>query len=121
MSVLPPAGAARARPAPQQARLWLLAGVMAVGAVLLGVVVLPGGPVPALGDQFARAQLVGWVVLAGVTGGITFGDRAPRARVLAAGLVGSAALLGAGPLECALVALAGALGGLRASRGDVAG
>ena len=103
----------------RRTRLWLAAGAMAVVAVLLGLLVLPDGRVAMLEDQFAGGQLVGWAALAVVTGGIAFDRQAPRAPVLAAGLVGSAALLGAGPVECALIGLAGALGGLRSSRGDV--
>lgn len=85
----------------------------AVAAVGMGALALPQTPVTPLPDLFGRGELLGWSLLAVATGGLVFGPRDRRPPVLASGLVGSAALLGAGPVACALVAVAGALGGLR--------
>lgn len=86
---------------------------VAVGAVVAGVVALPSTPVEPLPDLFGWGELLAWCALGLVTGGFVFGPRDRRPPVLASGLVGSAALLGAGPGACAVVAVAAALGGLR--------
>lgn len=87
--------------------LLLLAG----GLVLAGLVV---GPIDAM---FGRGELVGWSLLAVLTGGVTLGAGDRRPSVFASGLVGSASLLGASPAAAALVAMAGAVGGLVRSPG----
>ena len=97
--------------------LRLVAGLAAAAAVVLGASVQVRGwvdPLPA--QHFAWEEVVGWSVLALVTGGITFAGRTRHPPLLAGGLVGSAALLGATPLQCVVIALAGALGGLRTTR-----
>lgn len=81
--------------------LLLLAG----GSVLVGMVVVPAD------DMFGVGELLGWCALALLTGGLVPGVRT-RPPILASGLVGSAALLGASPAAAATVAAAGALGGL---------
>lgn len=88
-----------------------VAAVSALAAVAVGALVLPGGPVAALPDRFDTGELVGWALLALGTGGLTF-DGEHRPPIVAAGVVGSAAMLGAGPLACAAIGSAAALGGL---------
>lgn len=103
-------------PAPLLALL-LVGTAACLGA---GALVLPGGGTAPLPDQFGRGELLGWSLLAVTTGGLAFGARDRRPPVLASGLVGSAALLGAGPLECMLVGVVGAIGGLWSLRGVAA-
>lgn len=92
--------------------------VVLVASVSLwaGFLVLAGGPVAPLADLFGAPELLGWCVLAVLTGGIAFGPQDRRPPVFASGLVGSAALLGAGPAECALIGVAGALGSMWSAR-----
>lgn len=93
-------------------RLVAAAVAVAIAAVAVGSLGLPTTPVEPLPDLFGRAELVAWALLGVASGGFVFGRRDRRPPVLASGLVGSAALLGAGPVSCAAVAVAGALGGL---------
>lgn len=86
--------------------------VVAGAAATIGSMVLPGGPVAPLADRFATGELLGWALVALVTGGLVFGARDRRPPILAAALVGSAALLGATPLACAAIGGAGAAGAL---------
>ncbi len=102
----------RRAPAVNRLPVWI-AAVAAVVAAGVGALALPTTPVAPLPDIFGRGELAGWCLLAVATGGIVFGPRDRRPPVLASGLVGSAALLGAGPAACAAIAAAGALGGLR--------
>ena len=92
------------------------AGLLALlGAVCIGFAVL-GLTTPArtvLLGTFGPGELFGWSLLAFVTGGLGFGARDRRPPLVASALVGSAALLGAGPWETALIASLGAVGGLR--------
>lgn len=103
----------------------LVVATVTVAAVAAGIAVLPGGlfgaggVVPPLVDRFGAGELLGWSAIALVTGGLVFGSRGGRPPLLASGLVGSAALLGAGPVECAVIGAAGALGGLRLQSGLV--
>lgn len=96
--------------------VWIVVAA-AIAAVGAGVLALPATPVAPLPDIFGRGELVGWCLLAVATGGLVFGPRDRRPPILASGLVGSAALLGAGPVACSAIGLAGALGGLRRHRG----
>lgn len=94
-------------------RLALGVVLAATGALVLGGFALPGTPVEPLPDLFGGWELLAWSALGLATGGFVFGPRDRRPPVLASGLVGSAALLGAGPGACAAVGVAAAVGGLR--------
>lgn len=93
-------------------RLAVSVAAAGVAALIVGSLGLHSTPVEPLPDLFGRAELVAWVLLGVASGGLVFGRRDRRPPILASGLVGSAALLGAGPASCATVAVAGALGGL---------
>lgn len=122
------ARAQRLRPGGASTMPMVQARAMAVGvgiaALLAGLAVLSAGWVeplvssdPAVGDEpFSTLEVIVWSVLALFTGGIAFGGHTRRPPVLAAGLVGSAALLGADPVQCATIAVVGVVGGLRSSR-----
>lgn len=93
-----------------------VATLAAVAAVGVGALALPGVALGPLSDRFGSNELFGWSLLALVTGGFTF-EGARRPPILAAGVVGSAALLGAGPPGCAAIGTAAAIGGLARQHG----
>lgn len=90
-----------------------------LGLVAIGFAVTARNNVDALVQigSFGTAELLGWGLLALATGGLGFGARDRRPPLVASALVGSAALLGAVPLETALIGGLGAVGGLRRLRG----
>lgn len=97
----------------------IVAALAATACLVAGAVVVLGAVDP-IADHFRTGELIGWCVLAVLTGGIAFGGRTRRPPVFASGLVGSAALLGADPVACALIAVAGAVGGAWATRSLIA-
>ncbi len=66
--------------------------------------------------RFGRGELLGWGVLALATGGLGLGAKDRTPALVASGLVGSAALLGADAVTCAIIGALGGIGGLRRNR-----
>lgn len=118
--MMSPSSALRGR-SPGVSGLVVVVSVAILAAAVAGGVVVAGGALPALPDRFGTAELLGWSLIAAATGGLTFGARDRRPPLVASGVVGSAALLGADPVACAVIGVAGALGGLRSQSGMAAG
>lgn len=95
----------------------VLLTLLVLACIGFGVLAVTDGLGGESAKPFGRGELVGWGALALLTGGLGLGARDRTPTLVASGLVGSAALLGADAVDCAVIGALGALGGLRRSPG----